>query len=154
EGGVHLLPGGGQRGVDVGGGQAEQVDADAGVGAGEDDVAVPRLGRPVGRQRHGVEALGVGEGGVVRGGGAGGSQREGEADATLAELAMLLTDAERSALAGSAVLHGGFTRDAAEAVVGMDLALLSALLDRSLLRSEEHTSELQSRENLVCRLLL
>src|SRR5690606_41588670 len=83
-----------------------------------------------------------------------GSQREGEADATLAELAMLLTDAERSALAGSAVFHGGFTRDAAEAVVGMDLALLSALLDRSLLRSEEHTSELQSRENLVCRLLL
>src|SRR5690606_40472399 len=26
--------------------------------------------------------------------------------------------------------------------------------DRSALRSEEHTSELQSRENLVCRLLL
>src|SRR5690606_41955408 len=26
--------------------------------------------------------------------------------------------------------------------------------DRELLRSEEHTSELQSRENLVCRLLL
>src|SRR5690606_41671298 len=28
------------------------------------------------------------------------------------------------------------------------------LLRRRLLRSEEHTSELQSRENLVCRLLL
>src|SRR5690606_39291656 len=28
------------------------------------------------------------------------------------------------------------------------------LLYRRLLRSEEHTSELQSRENLVCRLLL
>src|SRR5436309_4644910 len=28
------------------------------------------------------------------------------------------------------------------------------LLRASLLRSEEHTSELQSRENLVCRLLL
>ena len=26
--------------------------------------------------------------------------------------------------------------------------------DGELLRSEEHTSELQSRENLVCRLLL
>src|SRR5690606_41232017 len=26
--------------------------------------------------------------------------------------------------------------------------------DRSMVRSEEHTSELQSRENLVCRLLL
>src|SRR5690606_41052086 len=30
--------------------------------------------------------------------------------------------------------------------------LAAAMLDR--LRSEEHTSELQSRENLVCRLLL
>src|SRR5690606_41430298 len=29
-----------------------------------------------------------------------------------------------------------------------------ALADASSLRSEEHTSELQSRENLVCRLLL
>src|SRR5690606_41384901 len=28
------------------------------------------------------------------------------------------------------------------------------LLTRTLVRSEEHTSELQSRENLVCRLLL
>src|SRR5690606_41405649 len=28
------------------------------------------------------------------------------------------------------------------------------VVDRFLLRSEEHTSELQSRENLVCRLLL
>src|SRR5258707_11808247 len=30
----------------------------------------------------------------------------------------------------------------------------SSLLHRSLLRSEEHTSELQSRQYLVCRLLL
>src|SRR5690606_11788373 len=29
-----------------------------------------------------------------------------------------------------------------------------AVPERSVLRSEEHTSELQSRENLVCRLLL
>src|SRR5690606_40928592 len=29
-----------------------------------------------------------------------------------------------------------------------------AILAASMLRSEEHTSELQSRENLVCRLLL
>src|SRR5690606_41096016 len=28
------------------------------------------------------------------------------------------------------------------------------LLKRNILRSEEHTSEVQSRENLVCRLLL
>src|SRR5690606_40976775 len=32
--------------------------------------------------------------------------------------------------------------------------LLDDLGDRGLQRSEEHTSELQSRENLVCRLLL
>src|SRR5690606_40441127 len=31
---------------------------------------------------------------------------------------------------------------------------IKALLERVKLRSEEHTSELQSRENLVCRLLL
>src|SRR5690606_41470692 len=30
----------------------------------------------------------------------------------------------------------------------------SSRLDNALIRSEEHTSELQSRENLVCRLLL
>src|SRR5690606_40763098 len=33
-------------------------------------------------------------------------------------------------------------------------ALIAAALAWMLLRSEEHTSELQSRENLVCRLLL
>src|SRR5436309_10729001 len=37
-----------------------------------------------------------------------------------------------------------------------EVALAEEILDRvaRLLRSEEHTSELQSRENLVCRLLL
>src|SRR5690606_40774839 len=57
--------------------------------------------------------------------------------------------------------HGG--RDALAAqlgpekvgVLGRLLALhLYATLVGSLPRSEEHTSELQSRENLVCRLLL
>src|SRR5690606_39569677 len=33
-------------------------------------------------------------------------------------------------------------------------ALLILVLTMSVTRSEEHTSELQSRENLVCRLLL
>src|SRR3712207_8643902 len=33
-------------------------------------------------------------------------------------------------------------------------AVLDHALDRLLLRSEEHTSELQSRQYLVCRLLL
>src|SRR5690606_41065631 len=32
--------------------------------------------------------------------------------------------------------------------------LLATFLTATILRSEEHTSELQSRENLVCRLLL
>src|SRR3712207_8862026 len=40
-------------------------------------------------------------------------------------------------------------------VSGSDLADRSpALLDHPLARSEEHTSELQSRQYLVCRLLL
>src|SRR5215203_6499411 len=52
----------------------------------------------------------------------------------------------------------------ADEVVGEDDALIEALLGadlhdelgrlRPLLRSEEHTSELQSRQYLVCRLLL
>src|SRR5690606_40235998 len=42
-------------------------------------------------------------------------------------------------------------------VVHTDLQFVGVLFDgniESLSRSEEHTSELQSRENLVCRLLL
>src|SRR5690606_41962679 len=38
-------------------------------------------------------------------------------------------------------------------VAGINNGLL-ALLNGATMRSEEHTSELQSRENLVCRLLL
>src|SRR5690606_41100379 len=37
---------------------------------------------------------------------------------------------------------------------GQSIVLVRALRHRPLRRSEEHTSELQSRENLVCRLLL
>src|SRR5690606_40132904 len=41
-------------------------------------------------------------------------------------------------------------------VINMVMVLLILILERthSIGRSEEHTSELQSRENLVCRLLL
>src|SRR5690606_41737241 len=39
-------------------------------------------------------------------------------------------------------------------VVGYFFYKYTRLDDEALLRSEEHTSELQSRENLVCRLLL
>src|SRR5690606_39587278 len=60
-------------------------------------------------------------------------------------------------------LVGGLDAVALATVVGgvelEDLAGAGALgadgkLGAELLRSEEHTSELQSRENLVCRLLL
>src|SRR5690606_41512486 len=37
---------------------------------------------------------------------------------------------------------------------GFDFIRLNLLQIQRLVRSEEHTSELQSRENLVCRLLL
>src|SRR5690606_42145035 len=48
---------------------------------------------------------------------------------------------------GCALQRGQTTLDLAE---GRKLGLIAGLLPRS----EEHTSELQSRENLVCRLLL
>src|SRR2546427_3524896 len=38
--------------------------------------------------------------------------------------------------------------------IASDQQILSALSTRFRLRSEEHTSELQSQSNLVCRLLL
>src|SRR5690606_5186520 len=41
---------------------------------------------------------------------------------------------------------------AANIALAFNVLLIVAVM--SLLRSEEHTSELQSRENLVCRLLL
>ncbi len=48
----------------------------------------------------------------------------------------LLDEVARLGLAGSSVFQGGFTRKAASFVLGMDMRLLSALLDRSLLRRE------------------
>src|SRR5690606_41558920 len=52
-------------------------------------------------------------------------------------------------------------RDLRRRRVGADVVALAVLAERDrrdhryvALRSEEHTSELQSRENLVCRLLL
>src|SRR3712207_7719304 len=66
-------------------------------------------------------------------------------------------DRLRLVVAGALVVEGH--RDGALAVLaaadGLEEAdLLLALLDGRLLRSEEHTSELQSRQYLVCRLLL
>src|SRR5258708_21542835 len=42
----------------------------------------------------------------------------------------------------------------AAAALGVRLPTLYAYVSRGLLRSEEHTSELQSPDHLVCRLLL
>src|SRR3712207_8004660 len=39
-------------------------------------------------------------------------------------------------------------------IIATGTALLMEMLDRRVRRSEEHTSELQSRQYLVCRLLL
>src|SRR5688572_31373192 len=39
-------------------------------------------------------------------------------------------------------------------VAAQQLAVVAALSDHGVTRSEEHTSELQSQSNLVCRLLL
>src|SRR5690606_42157210 len=62
---------------------------------------------------------------------------------------------------GDVVLHENRVREvitlaqgAGEAVEDMIGELLGEAWDAELERSEEHTSELQSRENLVCRLLL
>lgn len=48
----------------------------------------------------------------------------------------LLTAEERSAFAALSVLRGGFSRDAALAISGCSLQILSALIDKSLLQSE------------------
>src|SRR2546430_8923570 len=49
-------------------------------------------------------------------------------------------------------LDAELVKSCADAVVALELMLLS--LARTQSRSEEHTSELQSQSNLVCRLLL
>src|SRR3712207_7460797 len=53
---------------------------------------------------------------------------------------------------------GQFTRDQTGLAAGIVIAVLPILVAYALLqryiRSEEHTSELQSRQYLVCRLLL
>src|SRR5690606_41341376 len=54
--------------------------------------------------------------------------------------------------------QGALLREVRATVVGVGEALVApdgvAAFERERPRSEEHTSELQSRENLVCRLLL
>jgi predicted ATPase len=47
----------------------------------------------------------------------------------------LLQPEERTALARLAIFRGGFERDAAQAVAGLNLPMLAALVDKSLVRS-------------------
>src|SRR5690625_6868685 len=64
-------------------------------------------------------------------------------------------DSQRSALEQD--LEVNTNADSAAAVNGADIAVLAVkpqIMDAVLERSEEHTSELQSRGHLVCRLLL
>src|SRR5690606_40412268 len=65
-------------------------------------------------------------------------------DDMLAEITIAATPAEPAA---------AFSRYSDDLMGKYPIATLS-LLPADLCRSEEHTSELQSRENLVCRLLL
>jgi predicted ATPase len=66
-------------------------------------------------------------------GGRGGSARHRSLRATFAYSWGLLDPSQRAALRALAVFHGGFTRQAARDVVGADLRLLAALVDKSLL---------------------
>src|SRR5438477_4278587 len=60
----------------------------------------------------------------------------------------------RSTLFPYTTLFRSNPRHPSERVVAMAYAVAKVLLGRRLGRSEEHTSELQSHVNLVCRLLL
>src|SRR5690606_39668779 len=58
-----------------------------------------------------------------------------------------------AALGGRAGLHRQRLNDLAVTVINQGRPTWTTVINQQL-RSEEHTSELQSRENLVCRLLL
>ncbi len=62
------------------------------------------------------------------------NERQRSIRATLTYSWSLLSDREREVLANLSVFHGGFTREAAAFVANANLVLLSALLDKSLLR--------------------
>src|SRR2546430_12769260 len=64
----------------------------------------------------------------------------------ICEAATILSSSEAKSLSGLAPLRPG--------ELAVVITSLSPLANPLLVRSEEHTSELQSQSNLVCRLLL
>src|SRR5690606_42021449 len=75
----------------------------------------------------------------------------GEALPTYLEQVSLITDIDSLDKAN----QGGVTLITLHSAKGLEFPVVFiAGVEEGLLRSEEHTSELQSRENLVCRLLL
>src|SRR3712207_7335118 len=61
---------------------------------------------------------------------------------------------DRAALRAPLVAPGALRVDVAVEVAVVARVRVDEAADRAALRSEEHTSELQSRQYLVCRLLL
>src|SRR5690606_18377887 len=78
----------------------------------------------------------------------------GVARASVALIGMDPVRYERIIPVSEDLIAGAFRVGAGHAVIGSELAGDLGLDVGDKLRSEEHTSELQSRENLVCRLLL
>jgi predicted ATPase len=58
----------------------------------------------------------------------------------------LLTDEEQSSLMRLSVFQGGFTREAAISATGTSLAMLSTLVDKSLLRHHDHPDRYELHE--------
>src|SRR3712207_7416973 len=74
--------------------------------------------------------------------------------------AAAVRDGERQAVEQDGLIEAGAEREAlvaerrVEGAARVELARVQEAVGRPVVRSEEHTSELQSRQYLVCRLLL
>src|SRR5690606_41798613 len=107
------------------------------------DLLAHRAQRPVGQPHFAArQRLASGGGRVGNVGGSDGTEK-------LALVARLGADRELEALELGLAGLGARQR-----VAGNLFQVGAALLELLHVRSEEHTSELQSRENIVCRLLL
>src|SRR5690606_40785459 len=79
------------------------------------------------------------------------STAEESQPAAAGKIGVILPDSKSSARWETA--DRKYLQEAFEAA-GVEYDIQNAQNDKTAFRSEEHTSELQSRENLVCRLLL